>query len=350
MTFRLLKQYGFQLADSIEARLPGGCSEQPQGVLVESRFLREVALRKLGRLPGSDEAADKAVDMEGIGHGSTYSYVVITGSHVMANGSQAPHDSEKRKKPRVNRNLAEVRRRSLRQFMDAHDLEPAGWARMAGLPNANSLYNFLNGHSQSLSQETARRLADAVPGAIVSDLFGETQTKRVNRDIGPPSPKLEMVTVKSAAASGVWRRLFEIPSADQVQIPILPLDHKVEEAIVITDRHCDAICPPSGYALISRSPKIANPRDGDICVVLRTRAKGKVEEVEVTLRRLVMRADSKPRLVWVSTDATYVGEIELPWTEPRLNKSFKVKGPLGDYGYSIVGVALQIVMPPLRGA
>lgn len=267
----------------------------------------------------------------------------------MTNGSHASLNPEKRKRLRVNRNLADVRRRALRQFMDAHELEPAAWARMAGLPNANSLYNFLNGHSYSLSQDTARRLADAVPGAIVSDLFGETETKRFNRESSPPRPRLEMVTVKSAAASGVWRRLFEIPSADQVQIPILPLDHKVEEAIVIMDRHCDAICPPSGYALISRNPQIAKPRDGDICVVLRTRSKGKVEEMEVTLRRIVLRADSKPRLVWVSTDPTYVGEIELPWVEPKLNKSFKVKSLVGDYSYSIIGVALQIVMPPLRG-
>lgn len=68
---------------------------------------------------------------------------------------------------------AERRRRSLREFMKSRDLKPAPWARRAGLPNANAIYNFLGGDSDSLSQKTLEALATA-EGVEVAELTGDS--------------------------------------------------------------------------------------------------------------------------------------------------------------------------------
>ena len=67
---------------------------------------------------------------------------------------------------------AERRRRSLRRFLAEQSLQPAEIARRAGLPSANTLYNFLNGRSSQLSQSTYEKLAEVVPGTSVDRLTG----------------------------------------------------------------------------------------------------------------------------------------------------------------------------------
>lgn len=253
-------------------------------------------------------------------------------------------------KVRFDRDMAELRRRSLTRFMRENELEAAAWARMAGLSNANAIYNFLNGRSGSLSQDTARRLADAVPGATVSDLFGETALKKAGGPLAAPAPILETVTVKSSAESNVWRRVYDIPTADQHTIEVVPLDVPVDEAVMVNDRHCDQICPPGGYVLVSRSKDAEPLKNGDVCVVLRRRKRNRTEDLEVTLRRLVIKAGGPPRLVYDSSDTSFATEIDVPRKELGLNTSFTAPVPEGmtQYTYSIIGVGLQVVMPPFR--
>ena len=88
-----------------------------------------------------------------------------------------------------NDKRAERRRRSLRRFMAEQSLMPAEMARRAGLPSANTLYNFLNGRSSQLSQSTYEKLAEVVPGTTVDRLTGAGRffesSVLVVRDITP---------------------------------------------------------------------------------------------------------------------------------------------------------------------
>lgn len=66
---------------------------------------------------------------------------------------------------------AEVRRKRFRQFMAARGLKVASWTKAAGA-SSGAIYNFLNGHSDSLTHETLDKLASAIGesvGAIVGD-------------------------------------------------------------------------------------------------------------------------------------------------------------------------------------
>jgi len=50
------------------------------------------------------------------------------------------------------------RRDILRRFIKERDLKIAPWAKASGV-GANSIYNFLNGHSEALDQRTYAKLA-----------------------------------------------------------------------------------------------------------------------------------------------------------------------------------------------
>ncbi len=67
---------------------------------------------------------------------------------------------------------ADKRRQAFHDFMDAYGLKTAPWAKKAGV-SPSSIYNFLNGRSDSLSQRNLEALAGA-SGHPVSELTGET--------------------------------------------------------------------------------------------------------------------------------------------------------------------------------
>ncbi len=73
---------------------------------------------------------------------------------------------------RATAERARQRRAALQRFIDQHGLNRAELARMAGLSNANSLHNFLNGRAASLSLRTLEAIVRAVPGATLEELTG----------------------------------------------------------------------------------------------------------------------------------------------------------------------------------
>lgn len=66
-----------------------------------------------------------------------------------------------------------LKRDALRRYMEAHHLKPGRWAKDAGV-SQNTLYNFLNGESDSLSQSTWEKLARH-RGLTYSQLISEIE-------------------------------------------------------------------------------------------------------------------------------------------------------------------------------
>lgn len=240
--------------------------------------------------------------------------------------------------------VADLRRRAFRTFMLRHNLNPAEWARLAGLPTANALYNFLNGRSAGLSQDTLQRLSDAVPNTLVSDLMGETAAKRIEPE---QDERIKTIKVMSVARAGLWRRLYEIPSADQeevtiVQQPLTPVD----EAVLISDDSCDRLYPNGSYALIKRLDQGGTVEDGDTVVVQRTRRRRNIDEHEVTIRQI--NCERGNRLIWCSSNAAFRGDVEMP---ERYSEPFNVTEYTGErteqVRYRIIGV-VQMAQTPNR--
>ena len=52
------------------------------------------------------------------------------------------------------------------------------------MPTANALYNFTNGRTAGLSQQTLEQICNAVPGITIDELVGRT-ARRAGRHAGP---------------------------------------------------------------------------------------------------------------------------------------------------------------------
>lgn len=240
--------------------------------------------------------------------------------------------------------VADLRRKAFRSFMLKNNLSPAEWARLSGLPTANAIYNFLNGRSSGLSQDTLQRLADALPNTLVSDLMGETAAKRIEYE---SDERIKSVKVRSICKAGLWRRLYDIPSADQEDITIIQEPNApIDEAVLVSDDSCDRLYPKGSYALIRkmRSGEIVD--DGDTVVVMRSRRRRNIEEHEVTIRQV--DTDHGNRLVWRSSNMSLYGEVKMP---PRYWEPFTVTENTGDrteqVRYEIVGI-VQLAQTPNR--
>jgi repressor LexA len=105
---------------------------------------------------------------------------------------------------------AEVRRRHLRAFMDESGLEVAAWARHAKV-SSSSLYNFLNGRSDSLSQRILEKLAKS-KNVTVSRLIGERAEQSELR--------LPLIKIIGEVEAGAWRTVEALYYEDQEVLAI----------------------------------------------------------------------------------------------------------------------------------
>lgn len=198
--------------------------------------------------------------------------------------------------------------------MQRHDLKAAEWARAAGLPSANSLYNFVNGHSKTLSQETLERLARAIPGATVTEIIGETPASGI---------KAATVPVRVAAADGVWRASYEADIAPPAYLA-LPPGVQADEAAVLLDGHADAIYPAGSYIGAQAFASMPRPlRNGDIALVHRIRD----GRHEVTVRGIVVEGEceeARALLVFRAATGGPRVRVELPW--PYRGEVWRIDG------------------------
>lgn len=198
---------------------------------------------------------------------------------------------------------ADRRRRALLEFMDLHQLTPKSWAEKAGFKNGNVIYNFLNGHSNSLSASTYEKLAAMIPGATASQLMGEVAS------ILPT----EMVTavVKVAAEADVWRATQDLPKEKQVRTAFpIRVDMPGIYGVEVRGDGANLIYPDK--TLLACVPRVTWDRGlrvGSKVIVARY-FRG---EVETTVREVTQDRGGRAWLT-ARTDAPELqGPIPLPW-------------------------------------
>jgi hypothetical protein len=197
---------------------------------------------------------------------------------------------------------AAQRRKAIQRFMAERDLKPAEWARNAGLPNANAIYNLRTGASRSLSQETLERLARAA-GASVAELIGEAAASE---------RMVNMVSVAIDAESGAWRRSYEVGGARRPALPVPP-GMPVDEAAMVADNHASTyyqagmIVGVQSFGTLGRRGLI----HGDRVLVHRVRER----KHETTIRLVVEGGSAKNRsgeLHFASRDRRFGAIVPVP--------------------------------------
>lgn len=211
-----------------------------------------------------------------------------------------------RTKSQETRLEAERRRQAFRAFMKTHNIHDlAAWARAAGLPNANSLYNFLKGRSRSLSQPTLEALAHAIPGARPGDLFKESVTSL--------NGSLHTGYIRGEIQAGLWKDREEWPQGDwkPITLPANKLHRSKRSYFLIVRGNSMNLLFPEGTIIecVNLPDYDGALKTGDKVVVVRRDRNGLYE---TTCKELRVR-DDKAELWPRSDDPEFQGVIGVPW-------------------------------------
>ncbi len=210
------------------------------------------------------------------------------------------------------------KREILNKFIQDNKLKIAPWARSAAV-DKNSIYNFLNGHSQSLDMMTYAKLARAskVPAW---KLTGETPE--------PPSPTSIWVVGKVQA--GVFVDAVEWDSTDwyAIDLPVAPRFRSKAKALEVSGASMDLEYKEGAIVVWVDMLDYRMPQHGDHVIAFAYDHHG---DVEATVKEL--RVDDKgKRWLWPrSTQPEFQAPICIE-SLPSEIVSVEIKGiVIGDY-------------------
>jgi hypothetical protein len=227
----------------------------------------------------------------------------------------------------------ELRRKRFMDLVAASKMTMTDLARESGMKSANALFNFINGHSHSLSQATLERLMKVIPGATMATLMGlETPD-----DIGPPVRPLQ---VRAIAQAGLMQSGFDLPASRQYQVP-LPLEREMHAAgvfgVEVREPGAEKLFTP-GTVLVclplsAWDGELANGRK----LILQRVVDNKVE---VSVRELELQANEA--WLWLrSTHPEHQAPIAMPYVPGKPLRPWRS----GQERLSIAAVAVAAYMP-----
>lgn len=161
--------------------------------------------------------------------------------------------------------------------MDARGLVAKPWCERAKI-NPNTLYNFLNGRSDSLSQSTLEALAGA-EGVPPSQLLGE--------GVVPLVSGVRSITVLGTVQAGSWVDAIEWPEDERYSISVPLIDAVYQDAygLVVRGDSMDQIYPDGSIIfavdIYRYKEKLVNK---DIVICERSDSAG---HVEATVKELI---------------------------------------------------------------
>lgn len=204
------------------------------------------------------------------------------------------------------------RRDILRQFIKEHGLKIARWAKQAGV-DKNSIYNFLNGHSQSLDLRTYAKLARAA----------ECPVWRLTGDVPEPQSPTEIWVVGSVEAGAFreaieWDRSLWFP----VDVPVPDRFRGKAKALQVRGTSMNADYPEGSIAIWVDVLDFRPARPGDDVVVY---SRDKDDQIEATLKEL-RTDDHGKRWLWPrSHDPLHQAPIDIGSPSDRVTE-IEIKG------------------------
>lgn len=169
--------------------------------------------------------------------------------------------------PRRMDKTPDQRRELLRTFIKTNNLKIAAWAKVSGV-DKNSVYNFLNAHSQALDLRTYAKLARSAEVPIWK-LTGDAPD--------PPSPTV--VWVSGAIEAGVFKEAVEWDRENwfPVDVPVPERFQGRAKALQVRGTSMNVEYPEGSIAIWVSMLDYRPPRDGDDVVVYSYRRDGTIE-------------------------------------------------------------------------
>jgi SOS-response transcriptional repressor LexA len=207
--------------------------------------------------------------------------------------------------------LPEERREILRRYMQEHGLKVAQWAKEAGV-GKNSIYNFLNRHSDSLDHLTYAKLAR----------HQKIPVHRLTGDIPePPSPTT--LWVSGHVQAGMFREAVQWDQSEwyPVDVPVPQRFRGSAKALEVRGPSMNLEYPEGSVVIWVDMLQFRPARDGDHVIVF---AYSMDDTIEATVKELRI-ADGKHWLWPRSTDPAHQAPVDLDNPGEQI-KSIEVKG------------------------
>jgi len=210
------------------------------------------------------------------------------------------------------------RREILRQFIKERGLKTARWAKDSGV-DKNSIYNFLNSHSNALDMRTYAKLARTA----------EVPLHRLTGDVPePPSPTA--VWVVGTVEAGAFREAVEWDRSKwyPVDVPIPERFRRKAKALEVRGHSMDLEYRQGSVVIWVDFLDYRPPRHEDHVIVYSHHGDGKIE---ATVKELRVDDDGR-RWLWPKSskpEHQQPIDVERP---PEGIESIEVKGiVIGDY-------------------
>lgn len=210
------------------------------------------------------------------------------------------------------------RRDILRKFMADNNLQPAGWAKASGV-DKNSIYNFLNGESQSLHARTYAKLARTA-GVPTWHLTGDE----------PDMPSPSAVWVRGEVQAGAFKEAVEWDRDEwfPVDVPVPSRFQGVARALKVAGPSMNKEFREGSVVIWVKVLDFRSPRDEDYVIVYSYR---RDDTVEATLKQLRVLPDGTQWL-WPQSDHPAHQAPINPSDPPEDIKDIEVIGiVIGDY-------------------
>lgn len=210
------------------------------------------------------------------------------------------------------------RRDILRGFINERGLKIAQWAKQSGV-DKNSIYNFLNGHSNALDLRTYGKLARTA----------EVPVWRLSGDSPEPASPTS-IWVSGHVEAGAFREAVEWDRSRwySVDVPVPDKFRRRAKALEVRGLSMDLEYKPGAVVIWVDFLDFRPPRHGDHVIVY---SHGRDGSVEATVKEL--RIDDRGRCwLWPrSTQPEFQQPINLD-DRPEDIESIEIKGVvIGDY-------------------
>ena len=232
----------------------------------------------------------------------------------------------------VGINKAEVRRAALRRALAAANMTPSEAARAAGFTTPNSIFNFLNERSSSLSQNTIERLASVIPGSSIASLTGNDQAT-------PMTSTITGVQVRAIAEAGRMREAFDLPKKEcyEAMLPTTAAQMRAGAfGVEVRTPGFERAFPDGTILVCVPAPAYSMPLHAGHHLIIQ-RVVNKL--VEVTVKDLEVDGNKRAWL-WPRSDRPeYQAPVKMPW--PYTNEIWRLDGQR----YSVTAVVVGAYMP-----
>lgn len=287
--------------------VPIGIFAALEGHAMNPGFFSEQALGDAGHLQRGSQSFDCVRN-----HGaqkSIFHYAIQVPNHTGT--------CERPSKRRSMERTSDQKREILRSFINQRGVKIARWAKELGV-DKNSIYNFLNGHSQALDLRTYAKLARSA-SVPVWQISGDE----------PETPQVSGIPVVGEVQAGIFAAVTNWDEATwgYIDVPVPDRFKTKARALMVRGHSMNLDYRDGSMVVYVDMLDLRSPADGDHVIVHRKRHDGAIEATVKEMRIIEGKAWLFPK----SDRPEFQAPIDPEAVDPKIASVEIIGIVIGDY-------------------